>query len=157
MKKKQAILDVAAKLFSQNGFKEAPISMISKLTGAAEGTIFYHFKTKEGLFLAILEDFKNSIVEKFKEFIDESKFDSGIGMMEDIISFYLYLSGSMEDRFLLLHRHDAYELSTNNPECREYLELIVYHNIGSKYYKTREQTWKMVELFRKYIKKHCKK
>ncbi|MFC1839914.1 TetR/AcrR family transcriptional regulator [Thermodesulfobacteriota bacterium] len=124
MNKKQAILDVAANLFSQKGFKETPISEISKLTGAAEGTIFYHFKTKEGLFLSILKDLKDSIVEEFQRYIEEKKFDSGILMMEDIISFYLYLSGSMEDRFLLLHRHDAYELSINNSECREYLEAI---------------------------------
>ena len=124
MNKKQTILDVAAGLFSQKGFNETPISEISRLTGAAEGTIFYHYKTKEGLFLAILRGFKNSIVEEFQRYIEEQKFDSGIRMMEDIISFYLYLSGSMEDRFLLLHRHDAYELSKNNTKCREYLEAI---------------------------------
>ena len=124
MKKKQIILDVATGLFSQKGFNETPISEISRLTGAAEGTIFYHYKTKEGLFLAILEDFKDSIVEEFQHYIEEQKFDSGIRMMEDIISFYLHLSGSMEDRFLLLHRHDAYELSKNNVKCREYLEAI---------------------------------
>jgi AcrR family transcriptional regulator len=124
MNKKQTILDIATNLFSQKGFKETPISEISKLTGAAEGTIFYHYKTKEGLFLAILKDFKDSIVKEFRRYIEEKKFDNGIHMMEDIISFYLYLSGSMEDRFLLLHRHDAYELSINNPECREYLEAI---------------------------------
>ncbi|MBN2418147.1 MAG: TetR/AcrR family transcriptional regulator [Deltaproteobacteria bacterium] len=124
MKKKQIILDVAAGLFSRKGFNETPISEISRLTGAAEGTIFYHYKTKEGLFLAILEDFKNSIVEEFQRYIEEKKFDSGIKMMEDIISFYLNLSGSMEDRFLLLHRHDAYELSAGNAQSREYLEAI---------------------------------
>lgn len=124
MNKKQAILDAATKLFSNRGFKETPISEISRLTGAAEGTIFYHFKTKEGLFLYILKDFRDSIVAEFQRYTKESRFDSGIHMMEDIVSFYLYLSGSMEDRFLLLHRHDAYELSTNNPECRECLEAI---------------------------------
>ena len=124
MNKKQKILDVATGLFSQKGFNETPISEISKLTGAAEGTVFYHFKTKEGLFLAILKDFKDSIVEEFQRYIEEQKFDSGIRMMEDVISFYLYLSGSMEDRFLLLHRHFAYELSRNNSQCREYLEAI---------------------------------
>ncbi len=124
MNKKQLILDVATGLFSQKGFTETPISEISKITGAAEGTIFYHFKTKEGLFLAILEDFKNSIVTEFQRYIEEQKFDSGIRMMEDIVSFYLYLSGSMEDRFLLLHRHYAYDLSASNTRCREYLEAI---------------------------------
>lgn len=124
MNKKQMILDVAASLFSQKGFNETPISEISRLTGAAEGTIFYHYKTKEGLFLSILGGFKDRIIEDFHRYIEEQKFESGIQMMEDIISFYLYLSGSMEDRFLLLHRHDAYELSTNNAQCREYLEEI---------------------------------
>ncbi|MGD9161913.1 MAG: TetR/AcrR family transcriptional regulator [Desulfobacteraceae bacterium] len=124
MNKKQMILDAATGLFSRKGFNETPISEISRLTGAAEGTIFYHYKTKEGLFLAILEDFKDSIVTEFQRYIEEQKFDSGIRMMEDIISFYLYLSGSMEDRFLLLHRHYAYDLSTNNVRCREYLEAI---------------------------------
>ena len=124
MNKKQIILNAATDLFSQKGFNETPISEISKLTGAAEGTIFYHFKTKEGLFLAILRDFKDSIVAEFQRYIEEKKFDSGIRMMEDVVSFYLYLSGSMEDRFLLLHRHYAYDLSTNNVQCREYLEAI---------------------------------
>ena len=124
MNKKQMILDAAAGLFSRKGFNETPISEISRLTGAAEGTVFYHYKTKEGLFLAILEDLKDSIVEEFQHYIEDQKFDSGIRMMEDLISFYLHLSGSMEDRFLLLHRHDAYELSTNNVKCREDLEAI---------------------------------
>ena len=124
MTKKQIILDAATGLFSQKGFNETPISEISRLTGVAEGTIFYHYKTKEGLFLAILEDFKDSIVEEFQRYIEEKKFDCGIRMMEDVVSFYLYLSGSMEDRFLLLHRHYAYDLSANNVQCREYLEAI---------------------------------
>ncbi len=124
MNKKQTILDAATGLFSQKGFNETPISEISKATGTAEGTIFYHFKTKEGLFLAILENFKDSIFAEFKRYIEEQKFDSGLRMMEDIVSFYLHLSGSMEDRFLLLHRHYAYDLSENNVQCREYLEAI---------------------------------
>lgn len=124
MNKKQKILDVATGLFSQKGFNETPISEISKFTGAAEGTIFYHFKTKEGLFLAILKDFRDSILEEFQRYIAEQKFESGLRMVEDVISFYLYLSGSMEDRFLLLHRHYAYDLSTNNVQCREYLVAI---------------------------------
>ena len=45
-------------------------------------------------------------------------------MMEDTISFYLDLAGSMEDRFLLLHRHDAYEMARENPDFREHLEAI---------------------------------
>ena len=124
MNKKEAILNAATRLFSEKGFRDTHVSEISGLTGAAEGTVFYHFKNKEELFLSILKEFKDSIVAEFRQFSEERKFESGMEMMEDVISFYLYLASSMEDRFLLLHRHDAYELSRANPQCREYLEAI---------------------------------
>ncbi|MBW1676244.1 MAG: TetR/AcrR family transcriptional regulator [Deltaproteobacteria bacterium] len=124
MSKKDAILQVATKLFSEKGFKETRMSELSKMTGAAEGTIFYHFKNKEEIFLAILEHFKGDIVKEFQQYIAERNFGTGLEMMEGAISFYLHLASAMEDRFLLLHRHDAYELARVNPVCREQLETI---------------------------------
>jgi AcrR family transcriptional regulator len=60
MNKRNSILEAAAKLFSEKGFRETPMTEISRITGAAEGTIFYHFKNKEELFVAILEDLKKT-------------------------------------------------------------------------------------------------
>ena len=124
MNKKEAILQAATRLFSEKGFKDTHVSEISRMTGAAEGTIFYHFHSKEDLFLSILREFKDGIVEEFRRYSEEKNFKSGMEMVDDVVSFYLYLAGSMEDRFLLLHRHDAYELARSNPKCREYLEAI---------------------------------
>ena len=124
MKKKEAILAAATRLFSEKGFKDTRMSEISKMTGAAEGTIFYHFNSKEELFLEILKKFKEDIIDEFKKYSDSKSSKNGIKMVEDVISFYLYLAGSMEERFLLLHRHDAYELAKMNSRCREYLEAI---------------------------------
>lgn len=124
MKKKDAILDTAASLFSQKGFKDTHMAEISKLTGAAEGTIFYHFKNKEELFLTILNEFKERVISEFERFTRENSFENGLVMMEAMISFYLRMAYAMEDRFLLLHRHDAYELSQTSEECRKHLETI---------------------------------
>ncbi|MCU0594342.1 MAG: TetR/AcrR family transcriptional regulator [Desulfobacterota bacterium] len=124
MNKKNTILEVAAKLFSQKGFKETPMTEISKLTGAAEGTIFYHFKNKEELFVAILEDFKGKIIEDFKHYEGQAEYSTGLEMLEGVISFYFHLAATMEDRFLLLHRHDLYELAEVNSVCRGHLEEI---------------------------------
>jgi len=124
MSKKQAILDIATKLFAKNGFKDTSMAEISKVTGAAQGTIFYHFNNKEELFLSILEEFKRGIIDEFDRYVGERKCETGLDMIEDAISFYLYLSGAMEDRFLLLHRHDAYELAQGNTICRQNLEGI---------------------------------
>jgi AcrR family transcriptional regulator len=124
MNKKNIILEAAARLFSEKGFRETPMTEISKATGAAEGTIFYHFKNKEELFVAILEDFKKNIIEGFKNYEGQAEFQTGLGMLEGVISFYFQLAATMEDRFLLLHRHDLYELAEVNPIGRGHLEEI---------------------------------
>ena len=124
MKKKQVILEAATRLISLKGFKDTSMAELSKMTDVAQGTIFYHFKNKEELFISILEAFKISIIDEFNRYIAEKNFKTGIDMLEGAVSFYLYLAGSMEDRFLLLHRHDAYELAKVNSVCRKHLESI---------------------------------
>lgn len=124
MSKKEMILHSASTLFSEKGFKDTSMAELSKITGAAEGTIFYHFKNKQQIFLSILEDLKARIIDEADRYFGEREFDTGLEMIEGAISFYLYLAGSMENRFLLLHRHDAYELAQANPECRGHLEAI---------------------------------
>ncbi len=122
MSKKESILQAAAWHFANKGFKDTSMAELSKITGAAEGTIFYHFKNKETLFLAVLETVKLKIVNDFEEYTANKTFKNGLEMVEEVISFYLYLAGHAPDLFMLLHRHDAYELAEVNPICREYLE-----------------------------------
>jgi AcrR family transcriptional regulator len=124
MSKKDTILGAAAKLFAEKGFRETSMAELSKLTGAAEGTIFYHFKNKEELFVAILQDLRKAIVEEFESYTKQRDFKNGLEMAEGAVSFYLQLSAHLEDRFLLLHRHDLYEIAEVNPECRSHLEAI---------------------------------
>ena len=124
MKKKDLILRAADLLFAKKGFKDTSISELAKATDTAEGTIFYHFKNKEELFITILEHFKLEIVGKFDRFLRENKFGSGLEMMEGAISFYIHLAGTMDNRFLLLHRHDAYEMARANTVCWKHLEAI---------------------------------
>jgi AcrR family transcriptional regulator len=124
MTRKTLILQVATKLLALKGYKETSMAELAKITGVAQGTIFYHYKNKEELFLAILREFKKEILNEFDNFLSKRSFNSGLEMMREVVGFYLYLAGKMEDRFLLLHRHDAYELARSNPVGRDYLESI---------------------------------
>ncbi|MCK5558743.1 MAG: TetR/AcrR family transcriptional regulator [Candidatus Hydrogenedentes bacterium] len=128
MSKKQAILEVATKFFSKKGFKDTSMADLANVIGTAQGTIFYHFNTKEQLFLAVLKSVKEGIIEEFEGYLRKNEFKTGLDMVEGAISFYLYLAGAMEDQFLLLHRHDAYELAQGNTICRQNLEDI-YNSI----------------------------
>jgi AcrR family transcriptional regulator len=124
MSKKEVILRAAMWLFSEKGFKDTSMIELSKMTGAAEGTIFYHFKNKEDLFLSTLESVKNEIIDQFEHYFRETMFETGLHMIEGAILFYLNLAGAMGDQFLLLHRHDAYEIAKANSTCREHLEAV---------------------------------
>ena len=54
MNKKEAILNVALKLFSSQGFDNTSTSLIAKKAEVSEGLIFRHFINKEGLLNEIL-------------------------------------------------------------------------------------------------------
>ena len=124
MSKKQEILQTATQLLAVKGYKEASMAELAKLTNVAQGTIFYHYNNKEELFISILAAFKEDIIARFATYQHDHQFPDGLAMIDHVIAFYLHLVAEMEDRFKLLHRHDAYELARINPVCHAYLESI---------------------------------
>jgi AcrR family transcriptional regulator len=124
MTKKESILQTATFLFAQKGYKETSIAELSKLTAVAEGTIFYHFKNKEGLFIAVLDKTREVILSEYGQFVKEKAVNTGMELLENSLYFYLYLAGKFESQLLLLHRHFPYQLALDNAECRNHLEAI---------------------------------
>ncbi|MEW6260122.1 MAG: TetR/AcrR family transcriptional regulator [Thermodesulfobacteriota bacterium] len=124
MKKRDAILQAATYFFSRKGFKDTSMAELSKATGAAEGTIFYHFKNKQEIFLTILRNLRDDILPEFERYEAEKNVNTGLDMVEESISFYLYMASIKEDLFSILHQRYPYELAEGNPECRQLLESI---------------------------------
>lgn len=50
---RRRLLLTGAKEFEKNGFERTSISVIAKEAGVATGTVFFHFRSKEGLFREI--------------------------------------------------------------------------------------------------------
>lgn len=124
MKRKDKILFAATRLFAHKGFTDTTTHELAEMTGVAESTIFYHFRTKEELFLAVLKSVREEILRRFEEFEREQDFADGLARVEGVLGYYLYLAGTLEDAFLLLHRHYPYMLALENAVCRENLEAI---------------------------------
>lgn len=59
--RRQQLLDAATWAFARKGYRAAQISDIIARAGVARGTFYLHFKSKEQLFLAIVEDFHRRI------------------------------------------------------------------------------------------------
>lgn len=52
---RETILETSAKLFSRQGYKEVSIRDIAQACGLTNAALYYHFKNKEDLFLAMLQ------------------------------------------------------------------------------------------------------
>ncbi len=124
MSKKEDILKFATILFAEKGFNNTSMVEVADMAQVSSATIFYHYQNKEDLLVATLESVKDGIVEVFDKYIEESEFKSGLDMMEGLISLYMFLSGSKEHWFLLLHNHSPYLIAKVNSVCRDYLEDI---------------------------------
>ena len=99
---RDAILDTSAKLFNQYGYKEVSIRDIAQACGMTNAALYYHFKNKEDLFLAMLQrDHTRSI-----EALHEAAHGPG-DLREDLkqlIARYAEITGERRQSFQTLWR-----------------------------------------------------
>lgn len=63
MDKRDELIEVAAKLFSEKGFENTPLSVICETANVSKGLISHHFKSKNGLLREIFKRTTQLIVE----------------------------------------------------------------------------------------------
>ncbi|MCB0209039.1 MAG: TetR/AcrR family transcriptional regulator [Anaerolineae bacterium] len=57
METKQQIIAIASELFINNGYERTSLTDIAKQIGITKPAIYYHFESKEALFLAVVNNF----------------------------------------------------------------------------------------------------
>lgn len=67
---RKKLIEVAIKLFGDNGILNTKTIDISKEAGVSHGTVFSHFKTQEELLDTVIEEVGNRIVSKLQELVD---------------------------------------------------------------------------------------
>ncbi|MBN2984604.1 TetR/AcrR family transcriptional regulator [Cohnella algarum] len=83
---KKKIADASRALFIHKGYNASSIEDIVKATGCSAGNIYYHFKSKEGLFLHLIEESDREWEEKWltKEPLFSNATDKLYGMAEHL-------------------------------------------------------------------------
>ena len=79
--KRKEILSAALEVFSQKGFYTTPISEVAQKAGIAKGTIYEYFKSKDELFISLLD---YALTDLLEEFITPSRFEDPVKQLEDI-------------------------------------------------------------------------
>ena len=61
--RREQILTAGIWVFARKGYRNAGVSDVVERAGVARGTFYLHFESKQQLFLAIIEDFHDRLVE----------------------------------------------------------------------------------------------
>lgn len=69
--KQKNIINAALELFAKEGFNSTSTSKVAKKAGVSEGLIFRHFKNKDGLLDAILQEGEIRAIELFSAILSE--------------------------------------------------------------------------------------
>ena len=67
--RRELILEAAAGCFSHFGYRRTVVDDIAREVGIAKGSIYLHFKSKEELFIALLDHEREKVSERFEEII----------------------------------------------------------------------------------------
>jgi AcrR family transcriptional regulator len=83
---KQHIIDIAGKLFYVNGYNATGINEIIAKSEIAKATLYHHFKSKEDICVAYLEQRHNQFISDLKEFVPKAN-----SSRQQLLSIFDYL------------------------------------------------------------------
>lgn len=66
-RRRAQILDAAFHVFSRVGYRDAPVDHIARQARTSKGGLYFHFPTKEALFLELLHSTADRLVAKVEE------------------------------------------------------------------------------------------
>lgn len=67
---REYVFETAAGVFARKGYHETTVDELAQAIGVAKGTIYYHFKNKEELYLALIREGSNLLEEQLRQAMD---------------------------------------------------------------------------------------
>ena len=119
-KKRQVILQSAHVCFAEKGFEVSTVDDIVARSGLSKGAIYNYFKSKDDIYLALMEGQTNDSGKKFAKAIAERK--TALDKLHYLIEAYLDNDPNAEENKGDAIVHYEFRLySTRNPELKKVL------------------------------------
>jgi len=122
------ILNATMELMLERSYHGTSVQMIADKVHVSKSTIFHYFKTKEGILLALFEDFVPSATNKLL-LIVRNKQLSGMDKLRKIIQLHLYQVSTNGDVLRLYLRESRFISKNNKAVCKDsqrtYADLII--------------------------------
>ena len=110
MTTKQIILHEAGELFMERGFQATSTREIAEKAEITQPNLYYHFKTKEDIYIAVLEELSSEVKETLDHLVDQSTGD----LVTDLIYIMNYLRERHPINFSIMSHDMTYEVSKEN-------------------------------------------
>jgi len=118
--KKEKILDSALQVFVARGYSEARMDDIVELSGMSKGAIYYHYKSKKELFLALIEHWE---LHAFPDFYEKNKND--IQSSEILRSFSNVVADVFEQRkYVFLAEVEFWALANRDDDVKDRTKIL---------------------------------
>jgi len=88
----------AAKLFSDKGYADTSVSDIVKAVGVAQGTFYYHFKSKDEVLEAVVERIIRGLAEEVQRTVEDESLEQA-DRLDRVLA--LLLSAMLDNRQLI--------------------------------------------------------
>ena len=119
-KKRQEILQSAHVCFAEKGFEAATVDDIVARSGLSKGAIYNYFKSKDEIYLALMEGQTNNSGSKFAKAIEERK--TSLDKLNYLVEAYLNNDpNDVQNKGLAIVHFEFRLYSTRNPQLKEVL------------------------------------
>jgi len=128
MTKKDAIIDAATRLFATKGYNETSTAEVAREAGVAQGTLFYHFKTKEGIMLEAFHAMMDTYLTGLEKAAAEAV--TGLAGVETILCYHFLFTERNSQRFLVVLRDFPFFFAQSDPSTREQVRERIMRSVG---------------------------
>ena len=122
MSRKEAIIEAATRLFAENGFYKTSTLDIAEAAGVAHGTLFYHFKNKDGIIYEIFERSGNTYLSEMQT--EVAKYQRGIEKIEAVLRFNTAFSQSHSKQLLIFLRDFPEKMTAKDSKLKLLVKSI---------------------------------
>lgn len=128
MTTKDLIIEVAGRLFMDKGFKATSTREIAEQAGITQPNLYHHFKTKEAIYIAVLENLSLEVKDDLEEIVRERDKE----LVEKLNEILDYLQEKHPVNFFIMSHDMTHEISSENHQHlytiwqESYLRPIIY-------------------------------
>lgn len=121
--RKQQIIEAAAAVFARKGFDGATMDDIVAESGLSKGGLYWHFKSKDDIITAILQEFFD------QEMVGLEQMVTGEGAASDrLLQLARHMAAEMETQFALLPISlEFYAVAARQPAVRAFIQEYYAH------------------------------